>query len=218
MQSPLKLFHSLKQGDPQSVAFTAVFIFLVSVCWFSWTFLFPPKNKSLPLGGNRFEKQVPIETVSLSKVLKVHRDFLTPEDIPNPFYREPPQERTPKKPKGNPTNTPAKGNPQNNQPQVNSGNGNTPAVTNRPAPPPAEKPKTKPLTLTYRGLLTRPDQSTVALVAVSESGSQKFLSVGDQIPPFTVNQISPEGIQIQKEKGPAIFLPRGETQKFEVSL
>ncbi|MDF3127970.1 hypothetical protein P0Y35_02045 [Kiritimatiellaeota bacterium B1221] len=227
MQSPLKRFHSLKQGDPQSVAFTAVFLFLVSVCWFSWTYLFPPKDESLPLGRGRFENQIPLEAVSLSDVLEVHRVFQTPEDIPNPFYRKPPQKPSPKPPKenspnpnsqANPTVRNSRGAPKPNPPAVKRPTGSSPRVATRPQPPPAAAPKTQPLTLTYRGLLKRPDQSTVALVAITESGSQKFLTVGDKIPPFTVNQITAERVQIQRGSGPVIFLPRGKPQQFEVPL
>ena len=85
MQSPLKLFRSLKHGDPQAVAVTAVVLFFLSVCWFSWTLLAPRKSEPLPLGGGRQGRQNTAVDPSLREVLDIQRAYVTPGDVPESF-------------------------------------------------------------------------------------------------------------------------------------
>lgn len=214
MQSPLKLFRSLKHGDPQAVAVTAVVVFFISVCWFSWTLLAPQKSAPLPFGGGRQRQQSTGNETSLREILDVQRAYVTPGDVPNPFFRPPPAQPTPRERPPRNSGDPRPGNPTPGDNQ----NPTDPPPKPNPNPPPAPTPSTRPLTLSYRGLLKRPDQNTVALIAIAEENSQRFVRVGDQIESFSITAISPEGIQIQEPNGPAIFLPRGETQRFEVPL
>lgn len=211
MQSPLKLFRSLKHGDPQAVAVTAVVLFFLSVCWFSWTLLAPRKTEPLPLGGGRQGRQSAAVDPSLREVLDIQRAYLTPGDVPNPFFREPPAQPTPRE---RPPRNPPPANPNTG----NNPNPNKPSPNPQPNPPPVATPSTRPLTLCYLGLLKRPDGNTVALISIAEENSQRFIRIGDQLASFTIIAISPEGIQIQEPNGPAIFLPRGNPQRFEVPL
>lgn len=204
MQSPAKLFRSLKHGDPQAIAIAAVLVFLVSVCWFSYTLLFPPDDGTLPLGASGRRQPPPANEVSLSQILDNQRSYLTPADAPNPFYRVPPRVKPRPTPKPDTNKNPRETKPKPNPPTK--------------TPPKPQGPKTKPLTLTYKGLMRRPDQSTVAVIHVAEENQQRFIQVGGQLNAFIINEITQEGVQIQEEKGPMIFIPFGETKRFEVEL
>ncbi|WFB34417.1 hypothetical protein P3T73_09610 [Kiritimatiellota bacterium B12222] len=226
MPSPIKHFKALKHGDPQAVAFTAVTVFFISVCWFSWTFLTPQKTPPLPLGEARKREAAPVIPASLSEVLESQQVYLTPGDIPNPFYREPPKARSPRNKAPKTAAIPPRISPQ--RPPQNTATGVTPPpsspLPNRPpsaqqsASVPLIEKVMRPLTLTYQGMLTRPDHSTVALVSIMEQDRSPFVKVGDKVDVFTVIEITPEQIQLQQADNPRISLPRGKSQKFEVPL
>lgn len=210
MQSPIKLFSSLKHGDPQAVAVTAVMVFFLSVCWFSWTFLSSQNTGKLPLGTGRARAGSPPDSFSLQDVLAQQRGFVTPDHSPNPFFKEPPEQRS-----RNPRNQRP---PRNNRTQASEDN---PVPTTNNPPPPRKtdpEPQTRSLTLTYKGTLTRPDRQTVALVSVEESGKQFFLKKGEKLDIFRLTEMTTDSIRLQPDEGPTLFIPRGKAKTVKVPL
>lgn len=206
---------SLKQGDPQALAVLAGIAFSASVCWFSWTLLFPAQPDAPP-GSGIGQRPVPVPTsVSLQEMLAAQREIDPPTEVLNPFFKSAPPRRT----RGN---------------RRNQNDGNDEATADKPSEPdPADgqetenpratasappEPTTRLVEVQYRGMLTRPDRTTVGLIAMPGESREEFIAVGDSLFGHEVMGISPEGIALQEGNGPMEVVPRGETKSIEVPL
>jgi hypothetical protein len=205
-----KLFTSMKHGDPKAMALTAVTVFCVSVGWFSWTLLVPPASEPLPLGSMPGRQAAPGEGVHLSKLIQEQQTAKIPESDPNPFYRKPP---------GRPARQPNRSrDKRDTEESVTEGSRRTgPAAESRPPPPPPPpEPTTRTLEITFHGMLTRPDHTTVAMITTSDDPRSRFVKVGDELATMTIGSITSDSLEIQQERGQPEFLGRGHTRSLEI--
>lgn len=207
--SPRKLISSLKHGDPRAVAFSAVAVFCVSVGWFSWTLLNPQLGETLPLGTGADRRAAPAEAFQLSQLIQEQQRADTPESIPNPFYRTPP-ERGARRPPGNQN----QGGTQNEKEAETAANKEP---EKKPDPPPPPEPATRPVDITFHGMMVRPDEATVALISTSDGPRRRFLAVGDDLlNVFTIGSVTSDSLELQLGEGAPEHLSRGQTRTLEI--
>lgn len=208
-----KLFTSLKHGDPQAVALTAVVVFCVSVGWFAWTLLNPQLTENLPLGTGADRREAPTEDVRLSSLIEEQQTADIPDSVPNPFYRSPPERRQ-RRPTGNQNQT----NNQNSDDTKDPEKPEEPEEPEKPKPPPPPpEPTTRPVDITFHGMLIRPDGAKAALISTSDDPRQRFLAIGDSLPgPFTIGSITSGSLELQSETGTPEHFERGKTRTLEI--
>ncbi|MEX2607554.1 MAG: hypothetical protein WD708_09425 [Kiritimatiellia bacterium] len=213
MMSPGKRFSSLKHGDPRAVAFTAVAVFCVSVGWFSWTLFNPQLTENLPLGTGADRRPAADGEFRLSQLIQDQQTADIPGSIPNPFYRTPP-DRPAKRPARTPTQT-ENGSGKTTETTANAEPGKKPVPP--PPPPPPPEPVTRPVDITFHGMLIRPDQAAVALISTSDESRRRFLLLGDTLlDRYTIGSITSDGLELQTVDGSPEHLSRGQTLTVEI--
>ena len=205
-----KQLSALKQGDPRAVTLVAALVFLLSVCWFAWTFLHREEARYLPLGagGGLLPSDTP--AFSLTAELERQRAPATTNTAPNPFHRDPPPREA--RTTGQTRNTPRAPSDRQSTPR-RPPSSLPPRPGGNPARPPSDT-GAPTFQVLYRGVLTRPDGATVALLANPESGAMHYLQVGERSGLLTLVSVSPRTVEIRIGDQAPVTLTRGEPRTF----
>ncbi len=129
----------------------------------------------------------------------------------NPFFRRPvrkPEFNPPRHSLNKPDPFPG-ARPQTKpepRPELNPPPKQAPA---RPPPPPPAR----LIPVLFRGIMTRPDGTAMALIENQETRKQRFYEVGQPFMGRTVEQLANESVTLKKADGSEVVLPRGAVVK-----
>jgi len=194
----------LIQANARAVLLAGVLILFLACGWWAWRLTTPPDSGAVPVSP----PAEPPQKTSLGVLAFLDAELARSNSLPrNPFAPVPIVNR-PQKPSDNqppvPTPVPA--------PTTNTVSKPVPQKPPTETPPPRQK---EIVSITYHGMLRRPDGRVLAWVENSKSGRSSFYAPGGKAELVTIGAIRESEVDVRLGDGSRITLRINEPAVFE---
>lgn len=210
-----KFWKWLMRANARGVFLGTLLGLLLTIAWWTYRELREaPRTETPPSKGTWSANDTPLGIIAF---LDEQLEDFAALGRGNPFHL---RRRKPRKPK-----PPAPGpEPQPEPAPPTPGPGPGPGPEPDPAPPPSppspepepepEPPPKQGYTLEYKGLFTRSDGSTAALVRDSKTQTSSFFKKGTALHGMTIGRVNARYVTIQRPDGSLVMLKLGEPEEF----